>query len=312
MKNFAILSGSDPNSKKFAKKIAKILKTSVTYVKMTDFSDGEFKPKITKSVRGKIVFIVQSTNIPLRNLFEILLLGDACMRASALSIIAVIPYYGFARQDRKDEARVPITAKVIANLLQATFFNRVICMDLHSDQIQGFFNIPVDHLYASSVFVKYIKKLKLKNLIMASADAGGAKRAGSYAKFLNTDFVICHKQRSGPNKVEKIIIIGDVKGKDVVFIDDLADTTNTIIKATEEAYAQGANSVRALCSHPVLSGGAYSKIEKSQLVEFIVTTTLPLKENIKKINVLSVEEEFAHAISCVVNNRSISSRYKVS
>jgi ribose-phosphate pyrophosphokinase len=235
---------------------------------------------------------------------------DAAKRASASHIIAVIPYFGFARQDRKDKPRVPITSKLIANLLNAAGIGRLITIDLHADQLQGFFDIPVDHLYASSIFVPYIQSLKLDNLTMSSPDTGGARRAGTYAKFLDADLVVCFKQRPKPNQIGNMVVIGDVQNRNVVLVDDIIDTAGTITKAANLIKEMGATSVRAICTHPILSGDAYERIEKSSLDEVIVTDTIPLKQQCSKIKVLSTAALFADVIKSVVLCESISSHFK--
>jgi len=274
------------------------------------FSDGEFQPSLDESVRGTNVFIIQSTFPPTDNLMELLLMIDAAKRASAYKVIAVIPYFGFARQDRKDKPRVSIGAKLIADLLSAAGVDRVMTMDLHADQIQGFFNIPVDHLYASSVFVPYIKSLNLENLIMAAPDMGGSKRANAYSHFLNTDMAICYKARKKANEVSEIRIIGDVEGKNVIILDDMIDTAGTITKTAQMMMDEGALSVRALATHPVLSGPAYERLNNSPLEEIIVTDTIPIKEDKSdKIKVLSVAPLFAEVIDKVYNFMSISNTF---
>jgi ribose-phosphate pyrophosphokinase len=261
--------------------------------------------------RGSELFIIQSTFSPVDNLFELLLLIDAAKRASAHHIYAVIPYFGFARQDRKSKPRVAIGAKLVANLLSAAGVDRVITMDLHSDQIQGFFDVPVDHLYASTIFVPYLSNLNLPNLIVASPDTGGTKRANAYAKFLNCDLVICYKQRVQPNKVGSMMLIGDVKGKDVVLLDDIIDTAGTISKAADLIMESGANSVRAMCTHPILSSNAIENIEKSSLIEVIVTDTIPLKQTSSKITVLSTADLFADVIHRNIRCESISTHFDI-
>lgn len=294
------------STKDLAEKIAQALgkplgKSSVSY-----FSDGEFQPSFEESVRGCDVFIIQSTNPPTDNLFELLLMVDAAKRASAKRIIAVLPYFGFARQDRKDQPRVPIGSKLVANMLTAAGVSRVMTMDLHADQIQGFFEVPVDHLYSSAVFAETIRALNLPNLIMASPDMGGSKRAYAYAKHLESDVVICYKQRKKANKIDKMFVIGDVEGKDVMLIDDMVDTAGTLTKAANIMKEKGATSVRAICTHPILSGEAYERIEKSELTELIVTDTIPLKKESNKIRVVSVADLFAKVIYKVHNYESIS------
>ena len=278
---------------------------------VTSFSDGEFQPSFEENIRGRDVFIIQSTFSPSDNLMELLMLIDAARRASAKRIVAVIPYFGFARQDRKDKPRVSIAAKLVANLLTAAGVRRIITLDLHADQIQGFFDVPVDHVYASSIFIPYIQGLNLPNLVMASPDTGGTRRAAAYAKILKTGFVICYKQRSKPNEVATMQLIGDVEGKDVILIDDIIDTAGTITKAGKLIKEKGAKSVRAFCTHPVFSGDAYEKIEKSVFKEIVVTDTLPLAQDCDKIHVLSTANLFATVIKRVLKTKSISSLYKL-
>ncbi len=277
---------------------------------VTSFSDGEFQPSYEENIRGRHVFIVQSTFPPADNLFELLMMVDAARRASAKNIVAVIPYFGFARQDRKDRPRVTIAAKMVANLLTAAGVQRIITIDLHADQIQGFFDVPVDHLYASSIFVPYIQKLNLSKVTMASPDTGGTRRAAAYAKALGTDFVITYKQRSKPNEVEKMALVGDVTGKDIILVDDIIDTAGSITKAAQLMMDKGANSVRAFCTHPVFSGKAYERIENSPFAEVVVTDTIPLKKESSKITVLSTADLFAEVIRRVENYESISSLFK--
>lgn len=293
-----------------AKKIAASYGTSLGNTIITDFSDGEFQPSFEENIRGRDVFLVQSTFAPTDNLFELLLMADAARRASARKITAVIPYFGFARQDRKDKPRVTIAAKLVANLLITTGITRIITIDLHADQIQGFFDVPVDHLYASNIFVPYIRSLNLPNLTMASPDTGGTRRAASYAKMLDTGFVICYKQRAKPNVVEQMELIGDVKDRDVILIDDIIDTAGSITKAGEIIMEKGASSVRAFCTHPIFSGSAYDRIENSPFTEVVVTDTIPLKKESKKIVVLSTADLFAEVIRRVENYESISSLFK--
>lgn len=281
-------------------------------VNVTVFSDGEFQPSFEETVRGQDVFIVQSTMPPTENIFELLLLIDAAKRASARKIIAVIPYFGFARQDRKDKPRVAIGAKLVANMLMAAGVDRIMTMDLHADQIQGFFEVPVDHLFASTIFFPEMEKLNNGNLIMAAPDAGGAKRANSYAKKLNTGLAICHKQRKVANEIAEMTVIGDVRGKDVILIDDMCDTAGTLTKAADLFMENGALSVRAFCTHAVLSGPAFERIEKSKLTELIVTDTIPLKQKSDKIRVVSVADLFSDVIRRMVNNQSISSHFIIS
>lgn len=295
-----------------AEQIAEKYGVPLGKVTFSKFSDGEFQPSFEETVRGQDVFIVQSTMPPSDNLFELLLLVDAAKRASARKIITVIPYFGFARQDRKDKPRVAIGAKLVANMLMAAGVNRVITMDLHADQIQGFFEVPVDHLYASTIFYPELEKLDNGNLIMAAPDAGGAKRANSYAKKMNTSLAMCHKQRKEANVVAEMTVIGDVQGKDVVLIDDMCDTAGTLTKAADLFIEKGALSVRAFCTHAVLSGPAYERIENSKLTELIVTDTIPLTKQSDKIRVLSTADLFADVIRRLVNNQSISSHFLIS
>lgn len=280
-------------------------------VTFSKFNDGEFQPSFDETVRGDDVFLIQPTIPPTENLMELLMMIDAARRASARKIIAVIPYFGFARQDRKDKPRVPIGAKLIANLLTAAGADRIVSMDMHADQIQGFFDLPFDHMYASSIFVPYLQNLNLPNLVMASPDTGGAKRAAAYAKFLNTDLVICFKQRKKANVISAMQVIGDVKGKDVVLVDDIIDTGGTLKKASDMMMEQGATSVRAMCTHGVLSGKAYKNLEDSSLEEIILTDTIQLKEtNSKKITVLTSADLFADVITRIARNESISEHFE--
>ena len=305
----SIFSGRE--SRYLADKIAKSYGKPLGKSLVTVFSDGEFQPSFEESIRGKDVFIVQSTFPPSDNLMELLMMVDAARRASARSIIAIIPYYGYARQDRKDKSRVSIASKMIANLLSSTGVKRLITIDLHADQIQGFFDIPVDHMFASYLFVPYIKSLNLENLMLASPDTGGTRRAAAYAKALNTGFAICYKQRSKPNVVEKMQLIGDVEGKDVVLLDDIIDTAGTITKAAELIMENGANSVRAVATHPIFSGNAYDRIAKSPFKEVVVTDTIPLKQDCDKITVLSTADLFAEVIRKVEKYDSISSMFQI-
>ncbi len=292
-----------------AEKIAKSYGKDLGNVIVSTFSDGEFQPSFEETIRGSELFIIQSTFAPADNLLELLLMIDAAKRASARHIIAVIPYFGYARQDRKDKPRVSIGAKLVADLLSAVGVDRIITMDLHADQIQGFFNVPFDHLYASSIFVPHLKKMNLPNLCMSAPDTGGARRAAAYAKFLNTDLVICYKQRAKANVVERMTVIGDVKGKDVVMVDDIIDTAGTLTKAADMMMNEGANSVRAFCTHPILSGTAIDRIMDSQLLELFVTDTIPLPQDCPKIKVLSTADIFADVIKRVNNYESISQHY---
>lgn len=294
-----------------AEKIAKSFGTDLGKSSIQRYSDGEFQPAYDESVRGATVFIIQSTFPPTENLFELLMMIDAAKRASANRVVAVIPYFGFARQDRKDRPRCAIGAKLVANLLTASGVDRVMTMDLHADQLQGFFDVPVDHLYGSPIFVPYLKSLDLPNLIVAAPDMGGSKRANAYSRFLNAEMAICYKLRKKPNVVEEIKVIGDVSGKNVVIIDDMIDTAGTLTLAADMMTEMGATSVRAICTHPVLSGPAYERIEKSSLVELIVSDTIPLRQESPKIKVITVADIFADVIEKVYNYQSISSNFIV-
>ena len=298
-------------SKDLATKIAKSYGVSLGNVIISEFSDGEFQPSFEETVRGQDVFIVQSTMPPTENLFELLLMIDAARRASARKIIAVIPYFGFARQDRKDKPRVAIGAKLIANMLMAAGVDRVMTMDLHADQIQGFFEVPVDHLFGSTIFHAEIEKMNNGNLIMAAPDAGGAKRANSYAKRYDIGLALCHKQRKKANVVSEMTVIGDVRGKDVILVDDMIDTAGTLTKAADLFMENGANSVRAFCTHAVLSGPAYERLSNSAITELIVTDTIPLKQTHEKIRVVSVADLFADVIRRLQSNQSISSHFVI-
>lgn len=273
------------------------------------FSDGEFEPSFDETVRGCNVFIVQSTPPPSENLMELLLMIDAAKRASAYKITAVIPYFGYARQDKKGKPRVPIGAKLVANLLTAAGVDRIMTMDLHADQIQGFFEVPVDHMFASTLFIPYIKSLKLGNLCVASPDMGGTKRANIYAKYLQTDVVVCYKHRDKANEVSKMMLIGDVEGKDIVLVDDMVDTAGTLTKAADLMMENGARSVRACCTHAILSANAYERLDNSQLSELIVTDTLRKEHKSKKVKVIEIGDLFADTISRVFEKKSISSNF---
>jgi ribose-phosphate pyrophosphokinase len=299
-------------SHQLALNIANCHGTKLGNVKVSVFSDGEFQPSFEETVRGQDVFLVQSTMPPSDNLFELLLMVDAAKRASARKIIAVIPYFGFARQDRKDKPRVAIGAKLVANMLMSAGVDRVMTMDLHADQIQGFFEVPVDHLYASTLFLKEIEKLDVENVVMAAPDAGGAKRANSYAKKLNTGLALCHKHRKKANEIAEMTVIGDVSGKDVIIIDDMCDTAGTLTTSADLFMSKGARSVRAFCTHAVLSGPAYERINNSQLTELVVTDTIPLTQKSDKIRVISVADLFADVIKRVINNESISPHFVIS
>jgi ribose-phosphate pyrophosphokinase len=273
------------------------------------FADGEFSVSYEESIRGSQVFLVQSTFPNSDNLLELLLMIDAAKRASARSIVAVIPYFGWARQDRKDKPRVSIGAKLIADLLMAAGINRVITMDLHADQIQGFFNVPVDHLYASSVFTKYIKTLDRENLVIATPDVGGTKRASSYAKYFGIPMVICYKLRKKANEISEMQIIGDVEGMDVLLVDDIVDTAGTITKAADLMIKNGARSVKAIASHAVMSDPATERVMQSNLTEILFTDSIPYNKDCSKVTILSVADIFADAIRRVCSNESISSLY---
>lgn len=292
-------------SRKIALAICEAYGTELGDENVIEFSDGEFEPSFNESIRGADIFLVQSTMPPGDNLMELLLMIDAARRASAYKINAVIPYFGYARQDKKGKPRVPIGAKLIANLLTSAGVDRVMTMDLHADQIQGFFDIPVDHLYSSSVFIPYIESLKLPNLTIASPDMGGSNRANSYAKFLNSELVICYKHREKANEVGKMLLIGDVKDKDVVLVDDMVDTAGTLTKAADLMIEMGANSVRAVCTHGVFSGTAYQRIEESNLIEIAVTDTIPKKHESQKVKEISIANLFASSIDAVLKNKSM-------
>ena len=293
-----------------AEKIAESYGMELGKVTVTEFSDGEFQPSFEVNIRGNDVFIVQSTFPPSENLMELLMLVDAAKRASAKNIVAVIPYFGYARQDRKDKPRVSIASKLVANLLITAGVTRLITLDLHADQIQGFFDVPVDHLYASSIFIPYIKDLNLENLTFGSPDVGGTRRVGSYAKFFHTDFVICYKQRSKPNEIGKMALVGEVEGRDVILLDDIVDTGGTLCKSAAIIKDNGARSVRAMVTHPILSGKAFESIEKSVLEELVVSDTIPLHRESPKIKVLTTAHLFAEVIRRVRKKESISSLFK--
>ncbi|MFK7755755.1 MAG: ribose-phosphate pyrophosphokinase [Flavobacteriales bacterium] len=296
-------------SKVLAQGIAENFGVSMGNVSFQKFSDGEFQPSIEETVRGKVVVIIQSTPPPSDNLFELLLMVDAAKRASAKSIVAVLPYFGFARQDRKDRPRVAIGAKLVANLLTAAGVDRVVTMDLHADQIQGFFEVPVDHLFASTIFLPYLESIRTPEMIIATPDTGGTKRANAYAKYLNVDLAICYKQRKVANQIENMTVIGDVEGKDVVLIDDMVDTAGTLTKAADMMMEHGAKSVRAVCTHGVLSGPAFDRITNSKLKELIITDSIPLSQENDKIKVITVAELFANVLTSLNNNASISSNF---
>ena len=296
-------------SDKLANEIADCYGLQIAKFEKQGFSDGEFQISINETVRGCDVFIIQSTIPPSDNLMEMLLMIDAAKRASAHKIIAVIPYFGWARQDRKDKPRVAIGAKLVANMLVSAGVNRVMTMDLHADQIQGFFEVPVDHLFASTLFAPYLKSKKTDKLIIAAPDAGGSKRANAYAKYLDVDLALCYKQRKKANKIESMTIIGDVEGKDVVIIDDMIDTAGTLTMSAQLFMEHGAKSVSACCTHALLSGPAHERIENSVLKELVVTNTIPLKRKNKKIKVLSVANLFSDVMEQHVNLKSISKHF---
>ena len=300
-------------SKEFATKVAKAMNLELGAADILTFSDGEFQPCLNESVRGATVFIIQSTFPPCENLFELLQMIDAAKRASAHKVIAVMPYYGWARQDRKDKPRVSIGAKLVANMLNAAGCDRVMTCDLHADQIQGFFDFPVDHIYASAVFLPYLKALNIENLAIAAPDMGGAKRANAYARYLECPVVICHKSREKANVVASITAIGEVAGKNIVIVDDMIDTAGTLAKAANVLKEMGALSVRACATHAVFSGPAYERIAESALEEVIVADTIPLSndpaKDKSKITVLSMTEIFANIISKVYNYEEISSSF---
>lgn len=297
------------NSTDLAERISNAYGQEMGKISLQMFSDGEFQPSFEETVRGGRVFLINSTNPPADNLFELLQLIDAAKRASAKHITAVIPYFGYARQDRKDKPRVPIGAKLVANLLTAAGATRIMTMDLHADQIQGFFEVPVDHMYSSSLFMPDIEKLNLQDLTIASPDMGGSKRANAYGNQLGAEVVICYKQRLKANVVGKMTVIGDVQDRNVVLLDDMIDTAGTLTKAADMLMDKGAKSVRAYCTHPVLSGKAYERIENSALDELVVTDTLPLKQESSKIRVLSVASIFAQVMKKVHNHESISGHF---
>ena len=296
-------------SRYLAEKIASNFGIGLGNSQVLEFSDGEFQPAYDESIRGCTVFIVQSTFPPADNLMELLLMIDAAHRASAHRVIAVMPYFGWARQDRKDRPRVSIGAKLVANLLRAAGVDRIMTMDLHADQIQGFFDVPVDHLYASAVFAPYIQSLNLEDLAIATPDVGGSKRASTYSKYLHCPLVLCNKTRAKANVVETIQVIGDVEGKNVILVDDIVDTAGTIVKAAEVMLDAGAKSVRAIASHCVMSDPATERIQNSRLTEMVFTDSIPYSKGCTKVKQLSIAEIFARAILGVIKNESISSQY---
>ncbi|RME06667.1 MAG: ribose-phosphate pyrophosphokinase [Bacteroidetes bacterium] len=300
---------SGTSSLYLSEKIADYYGQPLGDVKLNRFSDGEMQPVINESVRGAFVFLIQSTFSPAENFMELLLMIDAAKRASSGYITAVMPYFGYARQDRKDKPRVPISAKLVADLLQAAGANRVMTMDFHADQIQGFFDIPVDHLKSEAIYIPFLEQQKLDNVIFASPDVGGVKRARTYAKYFGRELVICDKYRKKANEVAGMTVIGDVSGADVILVDDLVDTAGTLCRAADIILKKGAKSVKAICTHPVLSGKAYENIESSSLEELIVCDTIPLRKTSKKIKVLSTAKLFARAIRNTHEHRSISALF---
>lgn len=306
---FKIFSGT--KSQYLAEAMCKELGMELGKMNIQHFADGEFEVSFEESIRGCEVFLVQSTFPNTDNLMELLLMIDAAKRASAKSVIAVIPYFGWARQDRKDKPRVSIGAKLVADLLSVAGIDRLITMDLHADQIQGFFDIPVDHLYGSTIFAPYIQSLNLPNLVIATPDVGGSKRASTYAKYLDVPLVLCHKTREKANVVASMQIIGDVQGKNVVLIDDMVDTAGTITKAADIMKEAGANSVRAIASHCVMSGPASERVQNSQLEELVFTDSIPYSNRCAKVKQLSIADMFAETIRRVLSHESISSQYLI-
>ena len=300
---------SGTGSQYLAEKIAQQYGSPLGKCITQKFSDGEFQPVFQESIRGDMVFLIQSTFSPTDNILELLLMIDAVRRASAYKVVAVIPYYGYARQDRKDKPRVAIGSKLIANMIVAAGADRVITMDLHAPQIQGYFDIPVDHLDSSAIFIPYIENLKLENLTFAAPDVGSANRIREIASYFNAEMVICDKHRKRANEIASMVVIGEVEGRDVVLIDDICDTGGTLAKSAGLLKEKGARSVRALCTHPVLSGNAYANIENSVLEELVVCDTIPLKQQTPKIKVLSVSQLFAVAIRNAFENKSITSLF---
>ena len=297
------------NTMVLGKKIAASYGIPLGNVITSTYSDGEFQPSFEESIRGTRVFLIGSTNPGPENLMELLLMLDAAKRASARHITAVIPYFGWARQDRKDKPRVPIAAKLVAKMLETAGATRIITMDLHADQIQGFFEKPVDHMFASTIFLPYLRNLNLDNLTIASPDMGGSKRAYAYSKALGSDVVICYKQRAKANIISHMELIGDVTGKNVVLVDDMVDTAGTLTKAADLMMERGALSVRAICTHPILSGNAYERLENSKLEELIVTDSIAVSQESPKIRVLSCADLFADVMTKVHQNESISSKF---
>ena len=308
-KTFKVFSGT--NSRYLAEKICQSLDCELGDLSITRFADGEFEVCFEESIRGQDVFLVQSTFPNADNLMELLLMIDAAKRASAKTITAVIPYFGWARQDRKSKPRVSIAAKLVADMLSVAGISRMITMDLHADQEQGFFNVPVDHLYASSVLLPYIQSLNLKNLVIATPDVGGTKRASTYSKYLNCPLVLCNKTRKKANEVASMEIIGDVQDADVVLVDDIVDTAGTITKAADLMKANGPRTVRAIDSHCVMSGPASARVQNSALVEMVFTDSIPYNNACKKVKELSIADLIANTIRCVLNNESISKQYLI-
>ena len=308
-KTFKVFSGT--NSRYLAEKICQSLDCELGDLSITRFADGEFEVCFEESIRGQDVFLVQSTFPNADNLMELLLMIDAAKRASAKTITAVIPYFGWARQDRKSKPRVSIAAKLVTDMLSVAGISRMITMDLHADQEQGFFNVPVDHLYASSVLLPYIQSLNLKNLVIATPDVGGTKRASTYSKYLNCPLVLCNKTRKKANEVASMEIIGDVQDADVVLVDDIVDTAGTITKAADLMKANGARTVRAIASHCVMSGPASERVQNSALVEMVFTDSIPYNNACKKVKELSIADLIANTIRCVLNNESISKQYLI-
>ena len=308
-KTFKVFSGT--HSRYLAEKICQSLDCELGDLSITRFADGEFEVCFEESIRGQDVFLVQSTFPNADNLMELLLMIDAAKRASAKTITAVIPYFGWARQDRKSKPRVSIAAKLVADMLSVAGISRMITMDLHADQEQGFFNVPVDHLYASSVLLPYIQSLNLKNLVIATPDVGGTKRASTYSKYLNCPLVLCNKTRKKANEVASMEIIGDVQDADVVLVDDIVDTAGTITKAADLMKANGARTVRAIASHCVMSGPASERVENSALVEMVFTDSIPYNNACNKVKELSIADLIANTIRCVLNNESISKQYLI-
>ena len=308
-KTFKVFSGT--NSRYLAEKICQSLDCELGDLSITRFADDEFEVCFEESIRGQDVFLVQSTFPNADNLMELLLMIDAAKRASAKTITAVIPYFGWARQDRKSKPRVSIAAKLVADMLSVAGISRMITMDLHADQEQGFFNVPVDHLYASSVLLPYIQSLNLKNLVIATPDVGGTKRASTYSKYLNCPLVLCNKTRKKANEVASMEIIGDVQDADVVLVDDIVDTAGTITKAADLMKANGARTVRAIASHCVMSGPASERVENSALVEMVFTDSIPYNNACNKVKELSIADLIANTIRCVLNNESISKQYLI-